>query len=133
MGNLPQERLEVYAPAFTNTAVDYFEPFTVSHGRGRTVKRHGALFSCLITRAVHLDLAHSLSTEDLLLVFRRFIAAHCRPIKILSDNGNNFVGTERELLAEVRRLGFTQRFKQSTSAKEWNGNFSRHPRLISGS
>ena len=54
---------------------------------------------------MHLDLAQSLSTEDFMLAFRRFVAAQRRPSKIFSDNGTNFVGAEKELVAEVRSLG----------------------------
>ena len=63
MGELPQERLAAYEPAFTNTAIDYFGPFVVAYGRGRTTKRYGALFACLTSRAFHHDLALSLSTD----------------------------------------------------------------------
>lgn len=64
MGELPQERLAAYEPAFTNTAIDYFGPFVVAYGRGRTTKRYGALFACLTSRAVHLNLALSLSLSQ---------------------------------------------------------------------
>lgn len=40
----------------------------------RTDERYGALFACLTTWAVYLDLPHSLSSEDLLNVLRRFVA-----------------------------------------------------------
>ena len=94
---LPKERLDSYNPPFTHTAVDYFRPMAVGLKRNRTGKRYGALFTCLVTRAVYLDLAISLSSEDFLLVLRRFIALHGRPATMNSGNGTNFVGAEREL------------------------------------
>ena len=57
MGNLPPERLEIFSPSFYRTSVDYFGPLEVGYGRNRTIKRYGALFTCLTTRAVHLELA----------------------------------------------------------------------------
>ena len=64
MGNLPQKRLEIFSPPFYQTSVDFFGPIEVGYGRKRTIKRYGALFTCLTTRAVHLELATSLSTDD---------------------------------------------------------------------
>ena len=104
MADLPIERLAVHTPAFHHTAVDYFGPLEVAYGRGRSVKRYGALFTCLTTRAVYLDLAKSLSTEDFLLVLRRFLSFYSKPESIHSDNGTNFVGAEKELVAPVGQL-----------------------------
>ena len=84
--------------------MDYFGPLTVGLNRNRTAKRYGALFTCLVTRAVYLDLSTSLSTEDFLLVLRRFVGLYGRPRSIHSDNGTNFVGAERELREEVQKL-----------------------------
>jgi hypothetical protein len=97
MSDLPAERLNSYSPPFTHVATDYFGPIETSAGRNRVVKRYGALFTCLVTRAVHLELAESLSAEDFLLVFRRFIGLYGKPASVHSDNGTNFVGAEREL------------------------------------
>ena len=68
MAPLPKERLDSYNAPFTNTAVNYFGPMAVGLNRNRTGKRYGALFTCLVTRAVYLDLAISLSSEDFRLV-----------------------------------------------------------------
>ncbi|XP_057368275.1 uncharacterized protein LOC130689291 [Daphnia carinata] len=105
MGDLPAFRLNSFSPPFTHTAVDYFGPLKTSPGRNRVLKRYGALFTCLVTRAVHLELAESLSSEDFLLVFRRFIGLFGKPASVHSDNGTNFVGAERELndLVQNRR------------------------------
>ena len=70
----------------------------------RTDKRYGALFSCLTTRAVYLDLAPSFSSEDFLNVFRRFIATYGTPETIRSENGTNFVGAEKELMVQMKLM-----------------------------
>ena len=44
-------------------------------------------------RAVHFELATSLSVKGFLECLRRFIARRGRPLFIVSDNGTNFVGT----------------------------------------
>ena len=60
--------------------------------------------TCLATRAVHLEVAHALDTGSFLMALRRFMARRGQPRKILSDNGTNFVGGERELREAVRGL-----------------------------
>jgi len=61
---LPEDRLEANGWPFSLfTGLDYFEPLLVSIGR-LTEKRWVALFTCLTTRAVHLEMAHDLSTDS---------------------------------------------------------------------
>ncbi|XP_060802199.1 uncharacterized protein LOC132902161 [Amyelois transitella] len=103
MGDLPPERLSHNSHPFTCTAVDYFGPMTITIGR-RHEKRWGALFTCLTTRAVHVELATSLSTDSMIMALRRFAARRGMPKVIYSDNGTNFVGANRELKEAVEAL-----------------------------
>ena len=96
MASLPQSRLQAFTPPFYNTGVDYFGPLLVKERRS-TVKRYGCLFTCLVTRAVHLQIAHSLETDSFIMALRRMMARRGKPRNIYSDNGTNFVGAEREL------------------------------------
>ncbi|XP_073964437.1 uncharacterized protein [Choristoneura fumiferana] len=96
MGDLPPERITAHQPPFTAAACDYFGPFMVTIGR-RHEKRWGALFTCLTTRAVHLELAASLSASSFILAFRRMMARRGTPTVLYSDNATNFVGAEREI------------------------------------
>ncbi|XP_072934977.1 uncharacterized protein [Epargyreus clarus] len=103
MGNLPLERLRHGEPPFTCTAVDYFGPMSITVGR-RHEKRWGALFTCLTTRAVHVELAASLSTDSMILALRRMAARRGMPKTIFSDNGTNFVGANKELQEALASL-----------------------------
>jgi len=103
MADVHRARLGAGQPPFTFTSVDYFGPIDVTHGRG-SAKRWGVLFTCLVTRAVYVDVAISLSASDFLLVMRRFIALYRKPAHMFSDNGTNFIGAERQLREELDRL-----------------------------
>ncbi|KAL7726352.1 hypothetical protein ACLKA6_001569 [Drosophila palustris] len=103
MGNLPQERLSPHTPPFTYTGVDYFGPIDIIVGR-RHEKRWGVLFTCLTMRAVHLEIATSLSTDSFLCVLKSFVSRRGFPRRMMSDNGTNFRGASRILKAEVERI-----------------------------
>ena len=95
MASLPKDRLQGAAP-FSKVGVDYFAPITVKHLR-KQEKRYGCLFTCLVTRAVHLEVARSLETDSFINALRRLIARRGSRSDIYSDNGTNFVGAHREL------------------------------------
>lgn len=99
MGNLPAVRVTP-APPFHSTSVDYAGPFTVRDRKGRgykTSKCYIAMFVCLVTKAVHIELVSSLHTSAFLSAFNRFIARRGKPKQMLSDNGSTFHGANNEL------------------------------------
>ena len=100
MGNLPVQRLTPFLRPFTFTGLDYFGPLHIKIGRRREL-RYGALFTCLSTRAVHLEVAHSLNTDSAIMAIRRMCARRGCPQEIHSDNGTNFRGADRELKAAL--------------------------------
>ena len=61
MVELPEDRLELAQP-FTNCAVDYFGLFIIKEGR-KELKRYGVVFTCMASRAVHLEVADTLETD----------------------------------------------------------------------
>ena len=62
MSDLPQRRLVCNENAFSHCGIDYFGPLYVTIGRRRE-KRWGVLFTCLTTRAVHLEIPDSLTAD----------------------------------------------------------------------
>ena len=101
MSDLPVERLGYKQPPFNHTGVDYFGPLYVPVRRS-TEKRWGFLFTCLTTRAVHLEIVPSLNTSSCVMGIERFIARRGTPSTICSDTGTNFVGAEKEQLACIK-------------------------------
>lgn len=85
--SLPENRVRD-ATSFEVTGIDYAGPLFLAKDR----KAYICLFTCAVYRAVHLELVTSLSTEEFLEAFRRFIARRGRPSIVYSDNGKNFVG-----------------------------------------
>ena len=96
MANLPKARVTPSEPPFTRVGVDYFGPFTVKRARS-DVKRYGCIFTCLAIRAIHIEVAHSLSTASFISAMERFMARRGEPKEVFSDNGTNFVGAQQEL------------------------------------
>ena len=69
-----------------------------------TAKRYGTVFTCLTTGAVHLKIIGNLSTDNFVLGLRRFILQKGYPVEIISNNGTNFIGGERELQQAISEL-----------------------------
>ena len=97
MADLPPSRVAPLTPPFYFTSCDYFGTYSVRIGRNKTTKHYGVIFTCLNTRAVHLDLAVDCSTMEFIQVLRRFSALRGVPSLMISDNGTQFVGAERQL------------------------------------
>ena len=129
MAQLPKERVEVDKPPFTHVGVDYFGPMLVKYRRG-TVKRYGCIFTCLVTRAVHIEVAHSLDSNSFLMALHRFMARRGKPQKIFSDNGSNFVAADRELAEEIQTIN-TKKLRDELvlEAIEWQFNPPHAPHM----
>ncbi|XP_043217554.1 uncharacterized protein LOC122379409 [Amphibalanus amphitrite] len=90
-----------YLPHHAVTSASKPGPMLVKTG-GRHEKRYGLLVTCLATRAVHLELCHSLSTDSFLMAFRRFVSRRGRPKEVFSDNGTNLRAGEREMRRQIQ-------------------------------
>jgi len=106
MGELPSTRVQTSRP-FLTTGVDYAGPISLRLGppRSKTLtKGYSSIFVCFVTKAVHIEIVTSLSTEAFLVALRRFIARRGKPRTICSDNGTNFQGAAIELHAIYKML-----------------------------
>lgn len=114
MAVLPEARTSHHRRPFTFCGIDYFGPMTISVGRHHE-KCWGVLFTCLTTRAVHLEVAASLSTDSTIMAIRRMAARRGYPTEIYSDNGTNLRGTNTELRKTLREFDQRQQHEFATN------------------
>ncbi|KAI5725827.1 hypothetical protein M8J77_020771 [Diaphorina citri] len=99
MADIPISRYAQGRP-FINVGIDFAGPFSLKTGPRRNspvVKAYFCLFICMATKAIHLELVSSLSTEAFLASLDRFIGRRGLPSCIFSDNGTNFRGAANYL------------------------------------
>ncbi|MBF2463472.1 hypothetical protein ICI39_14165, partial [Listeria welshimeri] len=99
MGDLPRERVTPSRP-FYNSGVDFAGPYHIlmSKSRGaKTTKAYIAIFVCMSTKAIHLELVGDMTSDSFIAAMRRFIARRGRCAHLWSDQGRNFVGANKEL------------------------------------
>ncbi|XP_063981496.1 uncharacterized protein LOC135164771 [Diachasmimorpha longicaudata] len=99
MGQLPPARLTP-ARAFLNTGVDYAGPISLRSWKGRGHKSYKgwlAIFVCMTTSAVHLEVVSDYSADTFLAAYRRFSSRRGIAHTLFSDCGTTFLGADREL------------------------------------
>ena len=107
MGDLPYDGTEIGRPTFYNTGIDYFGPILTKQSRrtrsrtGKT-KRWRAVFTCLNTRIMHLEISWNQTTDSFILALRRFCSGRGYPHIIRRDNGTNIVGAENDLKTTLK-------------------------------
>ena len=102
MADLPQERVES-TPPFTYCGMDCFGPFIVREGR-KDLKRYGVIFTCMSSRAVHIEELDDMTTDAFINALRCFIAIRGPVQQLRSDQGSNFVGARNELASALKEL-----------------------------
>ena len=90
MADLPTERMETTEP-FICSGYDCFGPFFIKERRSE-VKRWGIVFTCLSSRAVHIETLNSMTADSFINAYRRFVNRRGPIRKLMCDNGTNFIG-----------------------------------------
>lgn len=131
MGDLPKSRVTPSRP-FYHCGVDYAGPFEIKANKGRgikTCKGYIALFVCMATKAVHLELVSDMSTPTFLNALSRVVSRR-GPIKMLfSDCGSNFIGANRELKKLFKENATFENIENKTTDMqiEWQFNAPAWP------
>jgi len=107
MADLPEDRLKP-TPPFTFVGVDAFGPWNIVTRRTRggqaNSKRWCILFTCLIIRAIHVEVVEEMSSSAFINALRRFISLRGKVQEFRSDRGTNFVGACEELQIPTVRV-----------------------------
>ncbi|KRY42511.1 hypothetical protein T01_8901 [Trichinella spiralis] len=98
MTKLPEMRVEPVGP-FVNVGVDFTGALLIRGDSPNRLmqKNYGCIFSCMVIRAIHLELVSDMSIDSFLRTLRRFIARHGQPAIIQSDNFQTFPQASRFL------------------------------------
>ena len=108
MSPLPEIRMDK-SVAWMHVGVDYLGPITIKHDckekpygqqKCSTHELHkvwGAVFTCMTSCAVNVEIIKSCSTADFLSAFRRHVADHGRPDTFYSDQAKNFTAADKQL------------------------------------
>ena len=142
---LPDFRVQQSHP-FAAVGVDYAGPLMIKHhavcthttcpahtsyrGKQNTYtlcngKAWVCLFTCCVTRAVHLEVVTDLSSQSFLKCLKRFISRRGLPSRIVSDNGTTFKGAAKSIRA-IMEHPEVQRFVSGANIK-WTFNIERAP------
>ncbi|XP_078380254.1 uncharacterized protein LOC144663213 [Oculina patagonica] len=107
MADLPTDRIEA-TPPFTNVGFDVFGPWSIqtrrTRGRTSSLKRWGLVFTCLSSRAIHIETLESMDTSSFICALRRFFALRGPALLLRCDRGTNFVGGKSELDSAMREM-----------------------------
>ncbi|XP_011859397.1 PREDICTED: uncharacterized protein LOC105556896 [Vollenhovia emeryi] len=125
MGQLPEARMQVSRP-FARVGVDYCGPLFVRDRVRRNSKQYKAyvaVYVCMATKAVHIELVDDMTTEAFIGSLKRFTARRGLPSDIYSDNGRNLVGAEREIQRILNDPQFKKRIPEHCSVESVNWHF----------
>ena len=123
-GALPTFRVQEADP-FSKVGVDFAGPLFIKTGAKTIDKAYIALFTCSVTRAVHLELVADMSVNSFLRSFRRFTARRGMPTLVYSDNAKTFKASAdlmTQLKVNSEFLGLLQ-----SERIEWKFNLERTP------
>ncbi|XP_071580243.1 uncharacterized protein [Temnothorax nylanderi] len=99
MGQLPASRV-IQARPFLHSGLDYAGPIMIKTWRGRaarTYKGYLAIFVCLATSAIHIEVVTDYTTEAFIAAYKRFTGRRGICATLQSDCGTNFVGADAAL------------------------------------
>lgn len=125
MAALPAARVVPSRP-FKHCAMDYSGAILVRSAKGRglhATKAYVAVFVCLATKAVHIELASDLTTTGFIAAYERFVARRGGCSDLYSDNATNFVGAARTFLQSERKL-FDARVQSALATRGTKWHFS---------
>ena len=114
------------APSFSMVGIDSAGPLYVKDPKSRDMRKvYIAIFSCCVTRAIHLELVNDLSAATCYRALRRFSARRGTPSLIVSDNAKTFKAAAKA----IEKLQNHPEIKNDLDKMhiEWRFNLERAP------
>ncbi|XP_057660737.1 uncharacterized protein LOC130896573 [Diorhabda carinulata] len=128
MADLPKDRV-TYSRPFQKVGVDFGGPFFIKSSTLRkapVTKCYIAIFVCMATKAVHIELVSNLTTDAFIAALKRFGARRGNPTVIYSDNATNFLGARnqlRELYKHFQKNEFSDAIQNYLTQNETQWKF----------
>jgi hypothetical protein len=121
---LPKDRTNP-GTAFGVVGIDFAGPAKYKKMAKTEGKAYLAIFSCSLSRAIHLELLQNLETPTFLVSLKKYIARRGRPRVIYSDNSGTFVKASawlKQICKDERICGLVEEYEIT-----WKFNLSRAP------
>ena len=120
--SLPNFRLEAVRP-FQHTGVDFAGPLVYRKKDKSEGKAYIIIFTCAVTRAVHLETSKSQSAEEFQSKLNSFITRKTRPNLIVSDNATVFKATAKW----IRTIRKSEQLQNHLATQEirWKFNLAK--------
>ena len=123
MAPLPPERLAVTEPAFTHLAIDGMGPVHTTNGGKKTSKTWVLVITCMVTRAINLEVLWDLTADSFIQAMRRQFADFGLAKTVRLDNLRSHVKMSNELdsLLGVNNLDkIREKFKDKAIKWSWS-------------
>ena len=122
---LPPFRVKESQP-FSNTGVDFAGPLYVKDASTSTSRKVWiCLYTCCVTRAVHLDLVPDMTAQSFIRSLKRFASRRGFPIRIISDNAKTFKAAAKTIRATLESPEVLQYY--CNMGMKWTFNLERAP------
>ena len=122
---LPKFRVQESRP-FSHTAIDFAGPLHVkTFGVTKSEKMWICLYTCCVTRVVHINVVPDMSAETFVCSLKRFCARRGTPLVVVSDNAKTFRAAAKEI-QDVITHPDVMRYCSDLSFK-WHFNLEKAP------
>ena len=131
MADLPIERIPLSLHHHEYVACDYLGPwYYYDSPKAKEKKCYGLIFTCLVTRHIHIEIVKSCSTDAFFLGLRAYVATYGTFQKCFSDNATYFKQGNKELLKLLKKVDFgdiKRRVNQEFAADFWTFSCPNSP------
>lgn len=88
---------------FILCGIDMFGPFVVKNVC-KELKWYGALYTCLSSRVIRIEVTYSLNTDSFIMFLREFINSRGNIHLIRSESESNFTGASSEMIQVFQKM-----------------------------